>query len=387
MKPIHDSQGIKRSGQVGNPSSATMDTPAQGMGGGMPSPQPPVYGSPAPPKLSANVNMNPPHVSHINPASGDELQSYTSNSNGFAQMGQFQNNSERQSAQMYDQMNYTHAHLYQQQQQQQQQQYQQQQQKQQQQQQQQLHHMNLVQQEQMQVQQGNLMGRISSLIPPSEMANPIALGNAMNKMYEGLLTALNKQTSDTNLKFKEILRDITSIKETSNSVSDRLTQAMEQIDALKLSKADSGALQLVADETKVFKDEIVKRAGEQDEKLLAMENRINGMSSALENNRCGIGMVRTELHWTRDTLKLENDRIRNYLSQQVERVKVLEIKQNRLHLNIDGVPEDTSINPALLIVNKLNSDTDAELTEADFKSAWRVGTYIPDKSSRPAARD
>lgn len=58
----------------------------------------------------------------------------------------------------------------------------------------------------------------------------------------------------------------------------------------------------------------------------------------------------------------------------MERINVLEIKQNRLRLNIDGVPEDDSVRPALLIMNKYNNETDAELTEANFKSAWRVPT-------------
>lgn len=65
----------------------------------------------------------------------------------------------------------------------------------------------------------------------------------------------------------------------------------------------------------------------------------------------------------------------------MERINVLEIKQTRLHLNIDGVPEDSSVDPALLVVTKFSNDTDAELKVEDFKSAWRVGTYIQDKPS------
>lgn len=129
----------------------------------------------------------------------------------------------------------------------------------------------------MQTQQVNSMGRIPPLIPPSETMNPVALGTAMNKMYKGLLTAFNKHTIDTNDKFSEISRNITSIKETNNRMSDRLAQAMEQIEALRLSKADIGALQIVANESKSFKDEMVKRAGEQDEKIANLEKRIQGI--------------------------------------------------------------------------------------------------------------
>lgn len=35
-------------------------------------------------------------------------------------------------------------------------------------------------------------------------------------------------------------------------------------------------------------------------------------------------------------------------------------------MNIDGVPEDANVSPALLIVTKFNNDTDAELKEEDF---------------------
>lgn len=139
------------------------------------------------------------------------------------------------------------------------------------------------------------------------MTNPVELGTAMNRMYEGILSALNRHTADTNVKFSEISRDITAIKETNSRMSDKLVQAVEQIEALRLSKADSGALQLVASESKSFKVEMVKRVGEQDDKIANLETRIQGMSKAKENNRCGTAIVRNELRWRRDILKLEND--------------------------------------------------------------------------------
>lgn len=224
-----------------------------------------------------------------------------------------------------------------------------------------------------------MMGKMPPLISPNEMRNPLALGNALNKMYEDLLAAFSRHTVDTNAKFDEISRDIASIRENSGEMSERLKWSTDQIEALREKKADIASLHKVAAETKSFKDEMIKRAGEQDEKIAQLEKRMQGMSNAIEGNRCGTAFVRNELLSMGEVFKLENERIRSTTKLQDERINVLEIKQSRLHLTIDGVPEDANVNPALLIVTKFNNDTDAELTVNDFKSAWRVGTYIPDK--------
>lgn len=105
------------------------------------------------------------------------------------------------------------------------------------------------------------------------------------------------------------------------------------------------------------------------------------MSSAIETNRCGTALVRNELYCVDEANKLENDRLRNTIMQQAEHINVLEIKNNILHLNIDGVPEDANVAPALLIITKFNNDTDAGLAMDDFKTAWRVGTYFPDTAN------
>lgn len=138
----------------------------------------------------------------------------------------------------------------------------------------------------------------------------------------------------------------------------------------------------MAAENKSFKEEMIKRAGEQDEKIAQLGKRTQGMSNAIEGNRCGTAFVRNELHSMGEVLRLENERIRNTARYQEERINVIEIKQNRLRLNIDGVPEDANVDPALLIVTKFNNDTDAELTVNDFRSAWRVGPYIPEKLNK-----
>lgn len=95
-RPTRRTKGIKNPDQNINPVNTTMDKSVhgiQGLGGGMPSPQPPIYSlpTPTPPKLSANVNMNPPlapHPSpssapHVNATGGSDLQSYGNNSTGF----------------------------------------------------------------------------------------------------------------------------------------------------------------------------------------------------------------------------------------------------------------------------------------------------------------
>lgn len=167
---------------------------------------------------------------------------------------------------------------------------------------------------------------VSPLIPPSEMGSEAALGAAMNKMYEDLLAALSKHTIDTNIRFGQLSEDVAAIKETSNIVNTLLTQAMEQIDLLKSSKASCDDLIKMETETKSFKDEMVKRASQQDERISAFEKRMQGMLNAIEGNRCGTAHVRNELIASNEALKLENDRLRNSLLVQTERLNVLEIK-------------------------------------------------------------
>lgn len=71
----------------------------------------------------------------------------------------------------------------------------------------------------------------------------------MNKRYSDLLSALNRQTMETNTKFSELTKDISSIKETGDQMRDRLTHAIGQIDSLKLSKANSSDLDKMFAET------------------------------------------------------------------------------------------------------------------------------------------
>lgn len=221
-------------------------------------------------------------------------------------------------------------------------------------------------------------GSVPPLIPPSEMGNTAALGAAMNKMYEHLLTALSRHTLEANTRFKQLSDDVAAIKETGNLMSGRVTQAMEQIDSLKTSKANCSKLNKLETETKSFKDEMVKRASQQDDKITAFEKRIQGISNAIENNRCGMALVRNELINSNEILKFENERLRSSLMLQTERLNVLEIKQNRHHLNFDGVPEDANVDPALQIVTKFNNETDAGLTLDDFVSVWGVGSPAPE---------
>lgn len=135
-----------------------------------------------------------------------------------------------------------------------------------------------------------------------------------------------------------------------------------------------------------YKDEINKKSAENDEKVVAYEKRLQGLSKAVENNRCGTAAVKNELHKSEAALRLENERLKNIVHQQIERINALEIMQNKLHINIDGVPEDSSVSPSLLIITKFNNDTEADLKESDIKSAWRIGTVVPDEKDIPALK-
>lgn len=77
--------------------------------------------------------------------------------------------------------------------------------------------------------------------------------------------------------------------------------------------------------------------------------------------------------------------MKNTLAYQAERINTLEIKSNRLHLNIEGVPEDISTIPALQIITRFNEETDAELSRDDFKAVWRIGTYAAEEANEAIA--
>lgn len=81
---------------------------------------------------------------------------------------------------------------------------------------------------------------------------------------------------------------------------------------------------------------------------------------------------------------MDDERIKDTLTQQMERINILELKHNKLHINIDGVPESREVSPELLIVNKFNEDTKADLKESDIKSARRIGIKVPDEKDIPA---
>lgn len=83
----------------------------------------------------------------------------------------------------------------------------------------------------------NAYGPPQPLIPPSEMGNNIALGMAMNKMYEGLMSAFALHTNETNKKFCAISKDISEIKELNNQRNERLLKTMEVVNELKKNKA------------------------------------------------------------------------------------------------------------------------------------------------------
>lgn len=225
------------------------------------------------------------------------------------------------------------------------------------------------------------------LIPPNEMGNTAALGAAMNKMYVDLLSALNRQTLETNSKFEAISNDIASIRDTNCQMSVKLSETVEQINHLKSTKVDISDMQRVSTETKSFKEEMIKRVSEQDNRIAMFEKRMQGISNAIEGNRCSIALVKEEIHRSNEAYGLENERLKNTQNYQAERINTLEIKSSRLHLNIEGVPEEMGTDPALQIITKFNEETDAGLSKDDFKAAWRIGTYINEDISETIAGD
>lgn len=225
---------------------------------------------------------------------------------------------------------------------------------------------------------------IQPLLNVAEMGNNAALGMAMNKMYEDLLSALRQHTDETNKKFNMIANDISAIRETGNQMSDKVSRAIEQIEELKINKVNKEDLQKTTEDIKCYKEEMEKKFKEQENKLEAYEKRLQGLSKAVEDNRYGITGARCEMFKLDADQKLDRDRIKNTLGHQVERINILELKRNKLHLNIDGVPENDSVSPALLIITKFNEDAEAGLKETDISSAWRIGTKIPDAKDVPA---
>lgn len=209
----------------------------------------------------------------------------------------------------------------------------------------------------------------------------------MNRMHDELLTAISQLTLDTNQKYNALAKDILEIKETSNQMNSRITKAVGEIDVLKKEKAEKEDLQKLAEEMKVFRNELDKKYKEQEEKIVSHENRLQGLSNAVEGNRAETASVKHGTHKIEFASKLESDRIRNVVIQQEERLNILELEQNKLHLNIDGVPENTEVNPALLIITKFNTDTKADLKDDDIKSAWRVGIRIPEEKDIPALQN
>lgn len=205
------------------------------------------------------------------------------------------------------------------------------------------------------------------------MGNSTAMGMAMNRMHEELMMAINQLTSDTNQKYNALAKDLSEIKEANHQLNNRLSKAAEDIDLLKREKANKVEVQKLADEFKLYREET--------------EKRLQGLSNAVEGSRTEMEMVKYGMHRMGTANKLENDRIRNTMSEQEERVNILEIKQNKLHINIDGVPENNKVSPALLIITKFNTDTKADLKETDIKTAWRIGNKMPDEEDIPALQN
>lgn len=205
------------------------------------------------------------------------------------------------------------------------------------------------------------------------MGNSVAMGMAMNRMHEELLAAIGQLKTDSHQKYNALAKDLSEIKETSQQLNNRLLKAAEDIDLLKKEKADKDEVQKLTAELKSYREET--------------EKRLQGLSNAIEGSRGDMEMVKYGMHRMGVASKLENDRIRSLVTEQEERVNILEIKHNKLHLNVDGVPENTEVSPALLIISKFNTDTKADLKESDIKSAWRIGNRIPDDEDIPALQN
>lgn len=211
---------------------------------------------------------------------------------------------------------------------------------------------------------------LDKLISEKDRGDVRALSDGMNRMYD--LMRINYETLSSH---------IVSTEKRFSSLNEKLDRACVDIRELGLTSARHEESITALNASKASREQVQ-----------TLHTNLDSVKSSVSNTKLTITSLETTMSELKESqeeqarmaeqhqLVLENfelnfrriereDRARN------ERLNVQEIRSRRLHLTIEGLPEVKDTPVIQSIITRVKSDTDIDLDEQFFASAYRVGKF------------